>query len=158
MIKRKRSRGVTILGYLLIFSSLGAMITLVSFNHYKYLFHHLPEEVMLVRYFISWTLRIVGRISGIGILRLSDICRKIAIAIFCITIMGVCVKNSYACFSNLIRLLDQLPIAGALGGPGIFSSVIRPAVITSRILDIIFSVCFIYFFTRPRVREQFKDG
>lgn len=155
MIKQKRSIGVTIFGYLLIFSSLSQMSTLACFSHYKYLFQHLSEHMMLVRYLISWALRIVGLASGIGILRRLDIFRKIAIAIFCITIAGVCVKNSYACFNNLNRLLDQLAM-NTFGVPGIFSSVTRPAVVTARILDIAFSLCFIYFFTRPKVKEQFR--
>lgn len=162
-MKSGRSRGVTIFGILLIVSSLYAMTALLDFEHYKYLFCPLPEGIILLRFFISWTLRISGLICGIGILFLENTARRLALFLFLFTILTVPWKHPYFGFQNHTAYLDRLFRDTGLSSLEImgakmptFSSLSNISATLARILDSLFAAIFIYYFTRPKVKAQFN--
>lgn len=155
----KRPLGVTIFGAILIISSLGHMVTLLDFNHYVYLFQPLPGKIILLRYFISWALRIIGLISGIGILYLKNTFRKLALYLFLVTIVTVSWKHPYVGFQRHAAYLDQI-FSYQMQLKGVvlpsFSSIAGIATMGARILDVLFAGIFIYYFTRLKVKGQFN--
>lgn len=160
---RHRSKGVTIFGILIIVTSLLQMRTLLNFSYTNYVYTFstfLPEEIILMRYFASWSLRIVGLVSGIGILFLNNKCRKMALYLFFFTICTIYWKYPYFVFVNQAPYLDQmlLPRLRLHLGYGFptFSSVVGGSVVCARIMDILFAGIFIYYFTRPKVKKQFN--
>jgi len=156
-LKKKKLWGINIFGILLIFSSLFQM-TGLGFARYKYLFDYMSAEIVLFRYFISWMLRILGIASAIGILRRKDIFRKIALGIFIFTILTVYWKHPHIGFERHTQYLDQMAIETGISElrTRSFSSLTSYAVIGARFLDALFAACFIYYFTRPKVKAQFK--
>jgi SAM-dependent methyltransferase len=153
-LSNKRSLGVTIFGVIFIVSSLWAMVTLLDFNHYAYFFKYLPEKIIWLRYFGSWVLRILILISGIGILCLSDNFRKLAICLFIFTIVTVYWKHPLAGFQNHTAYLDNLFKSHGLYSS--FSSIANISAICARIIDVLFAIIPIYYFTRKDVKEQFR--
>ena len=152
-----RSRGVTVFGVLLVLGSLFQIWILWSagYAHYSYLHQEYSSNVIYLRYIVSWVVKIIGLILGVGILRLNDWCRKLAIINCILLILTVHLKHSYPAYSLHLKYLDQMTGGGAYPGMS-FESLIWPALIAQRSLDIIFGIALIYFFTRPSVRKQFQ--
>jgi hypothetical protein len=151
-----RSKGVTVWGYLLVLGSLFQIGVLISggYEHYAYLHQEYGPETILIRYWVSWAIKIAGLIAGIGVLKLNDWCRKLAVFNSLFIILTITLKHTYAAYSLHTRYLDH-----TIGGlfPGVsFASLTWPALIIQRAIDIIFGLLLIYFFTRPQVRKQFK--
>ena len=146
---------INIWGILLIVFSLYGMILLLSsgHDHYRYLHQEYPPAIIALRYCVSWAVKILGFISGVGILYRKDFFRKTAIAGSLFTILTIHLKHSYAGFSQHARYLDDHLDINLQGIA--FSSLAWPAMMTARVLDIIFAVLLIYFFTRPEVRKYF---
>ena len=90
-MEKKRSKGVTIFGILIIVGSLYQVLGL-RFSDYRFLFQPLPEGVIMLRFSISAILLILGIITGIGLLGLKNIFRKIALFL-----------GFYAIFTNLFE-------------------------------------------------------
>jgi hypothetical protein len=126
---------------------------------YAHYYSYLPAWLMVARYYFSWLQRIIGFLVGIGLLAQKEIARKIGIAIGCFTILTVYWKHPYPAFKLHTQYLDQqFGYIPARFGTGLtFSSVTLPAVILHCLGDIIFWCIFIYFFTRPSVKGQFKQ-
>jgi hypothetical protein len=127
-----------------------------GYEHYAYLHQEYAPGTVLIRYWVSWTIKIAGLIAGIGVLKLNDWCRKLAIFNSLFIVLTVTLKHTYTAYSLHTKDLDQ-----TLGGilPGVsFSSLTWPALIIQRSIDIIFGLLLICFFTRPEVRKQFICG
>lgn len=159
----KRSIGVTIFAIILISDSLLQMIELLYFQHYKNTFQFLSDEIILFRYFVSWTLRITGLISGIGILFLKNTFRKFGLSLFIFTIITIYWKYPSLAFKNDAVYLDQFlkdygcyPIVIKGYGTLTFSSLANGTAIFARVLGVLYAALFIYYFTRPKVKRQFK--
>ena len=145
---------INIWGILLIVFSLCGMILLLSsgYDHYRYLHQEYPPAIIALSYCVSWAVKILGLVSGIGILYRKDFFRKTAIAGSLFAILTTHLKHSYAGFLQHAHYLDEhldlnLGIA--------FSSIAWPAMAAARIIDVIFAAALIYFFTRPEVRKHF---
>ena len=151
-----RSKGITFWGYLLIVSSLFQLAVLISggYAHYAYLHQEYPTNTILIRYWFSWIIKIAGIVAGIGVLKLNDWCRKLAIFNSLVTVLTVHLKHTYAAYSLHTKYLDQT-MGGMFHGIT-FSSLTWPALVIQRAIDIIFGILLIYFFTRPQVIKQFK--
>ena len=157
-MEKKRSIGVTIFGILLILGALFQMLG-SKLDVYKFMFQPLPERIILIRYFISIILLILGVITGVGILRLKDIFRKIAIFIGFFTLYTYIVEGPLFAFKSMPKFVE-LQLAGLVSAGEIPESIIYPviwgSIIISAIIDFGFAVCLIYFFTRPQVKEQVR--
>ena len=155
-----KSVGVEIFGILIIFSSIIHMQKLVlDVASYVHWYSYMPPWMITLRYGFSWFQRIVGILVGVGILARKDIARKAGIGLGCFTIATVYWKHPYAAFKIHTQELDQVygNLFSRLGLPAIkFASVTLLADIVHCLLDILFWGIFIYLFTRPSVKEQFK--
>jgi hypothetical protein len=154
IVKRvKISKGIIIFSILIIIYSLHGLPT-VNFNTYYTKFYPSSEKAILARYIFSIALRIVLVISGVGILFRRDIFRKIILGISFFTVVTVYWKHPVICFKRvLIWKINQgvLPI-DVLPKIDMLSRV--SAIICSSV-DIGFALCLVYYFTRPKVKQQF---
>ena len=162
--KKERPRGVTIFGILLIATSLMQITEWLMpryFNYYKEIFQPLPEHMIRLRYFISAIRRLSGSVVGIGILCRKDIFRKILLLIAAFTIFTLYWKHPFFAVQNHARNVTS-HLSKMMGDcEYITPSTVRLVAIVSLVglyaMDMAFSVALIYYFTRPRVREWFKD-
>lgn len=159
---RKKSLGVTVFGVLLIVTSLSQMGMLTEFSRYKIIFQHIPENILLARYALSWSLRIVGLACGFGLLNLKDAFRKIGLGLNIFTILTIFGKHPFTGYKNHIEYMAQQgfihinSILFALKIP--YEALIWVCVIVTSAVDLIFAISFIYFFTRPSVKKQFQPN
>ena len=156
-----RSKGVTIFGILLILSSIMHMHKLVvDVKWYAEVYSYLSPHMLAARYYFSWLQRIIGILVGIGLLAQKEIARKIAIAIGCFTILTLYWKHPYPAFKLHTQYLDEHygNFLSQFGTGVTFSSATLLAVILHCVADIVFWSIFIYFFTRPSVKDQFKHN
>ena len=157
----QRSVGIDLFGWVLIGGSVFQMVTLLNFEHYQYLFQDLPRAVMIIRYVVSWVVRVVSVCSGVGLLRRNDLARRIAITVCWLTIVTVYWKHPYAGFRRHTQYLDEFARThlGPPWGESItFSAFTLHAVVLARLLDILFAGCLIYYFTRPHITAQFASS
>ena len=141
----KRSVGVTIIGILLILVALYNILTLMN-NRDAYKPH-------LLKLFMEITITILGFISGIGILLLKNIFRKIALLFgFYIVYHGLeaifFILKHPDTVRQLLRELNPRMF-------GFLEPIVLYLVIGFYIIPIGFAIFLIYFLRCPRVKEQF---
>jgi len=126
---------------------------------YVLYYSYLPPWLIEARYAFSWFQRIVGILIGTGLLAQKDIARKMGIVLGCFTTATIYWKHPYEAFKIHTAYLDKHYgiLLSLLGLPTIkFSSLAMVSSVAHCALDIIFWGIFIYFFTRPSVKSQFK--
>ena len=162
-----RSRGLTgirLLGMLYIATSLLQMGSLVSFSYYVYLFHWLPEDVVKVRYGVSWCLRLVGVMVGVGLCYRKERARQAALVLSTFTLLTVYWKHPYATLERATAYLDGFLKQFPLGQQWLvtlswtFSTRVLMAVILCCLGDVIFAGGVLYYLTRPHITQQFLPG
>lgn len=154
-----RSQGVTIFAILILVSSCIHIQKLIDdVPIYVKYYSYLPPWLMLLRYSFSWFQRMVGILIGVGLLGQKDIARKAGIALGIFTSVTVPWKHPYEAFKLHTQFLDQ-HYGFMLSGTSItFSSLTRVSDIIHCFLDVLFWAIYIYFFTRPSVKAQFKPS
>lgn len=158
IMEKKRSIGVTIFGILFILGSLFQMLGL-KVADYKFMFQPLPEKIILIRYFISVAVLILGVITGIGLLRLKNIFRKMALFLGFFTLYTYILESPFFVFKNMPEYVEQQFISIASTGAipeSIIYAILWTSIIVSLVIDFGFAGGLIYFFTRPKVKEQFR--
>ncbi|MGA2775646.1 MAG: hypothetical protein ABSE81_06265 [Candidatus Omnitrophota bacterium] len=157
-MEKKRSVGIIVFGILMI---LGSLVQLpVGISSYSVLLKPLPESVIIVRDCIMKLLLILGAISGVGILWLKDIFRKIAVFLSVLVILDYIIQLPFFVLKNIPDFIHQQTIKTTAMNPTIsqhfHSSLLWTSAILAWAIDIGFAICVIYFFTRPKVKDQFK--
>jgi len=162
-MKKKFSIGVTLFGlYFIADSSFQLVIKLFSPSYYSWyssIFQPLPEKVIYLRYIFSIIFRIIELACGLGIFYRKEAFRRLAIFISWFTIAVVYWKHP---FNALVRheqiVVDNIyPVAGSR-----LSSLAYTEFITWVSLGILYAIDIgiaalaIYYFTRPRIKEEFK--
>ena len=152
---KKNAARINLWGILLILTSFYGMIVLLTsgYDHYRYLHQEYSASTIVLRYCVSWAVKIFGFISGIGILAGKDFFRKTAIAGSLFAILTTHLKHSAQGFAQHTRYLDEhfdIPLEGFH-----FSSLTWGAMMISRMIDVIFAAALIYFFTQREVKKHF---
>jgi len=154
VVKEKIPKEIIILGVIVILYSFQGLPTF-DFAAYASKFSPLSEELILVRYIFSITLRIFLFIAGVGVLFRRDIFRKSILFICLFTICTVYWKHPFLCFKNSFMFNINQGVVPVDLMPKI-NLITWFCVVTSYIMDIVISVFLIYLFTRPKIKEQFK--
>ncbi|TRZ95582.1 hypothetical protein D4R78_02865 [bacterium] len=157
--KRKIPLGITLFGLWVILTSLlWIIVWSFNFNYYRYLFSPIPAWMIGIRYACAMSLRVLGFFTGLGVLRLSNNFRKVAIGILIFNASAIYWRHPYYAFRNHSAYLDRLFQNSHIAIPfsPSFSSLTGISVITACAIDIIFSLCFIYYFTRQRIKNLFR--
>ena len=117
----------------------------------------MPKEVVVLRYFLSWTLRAIGLAAGIGMLCLKSIFRKIAILFSLFNIITVTLRHPFIAFERItIRACETNPhIIKNCEAVAHGLAIAAAAVVC--IADVLLFAFVIYYLTRPGVRGQFKS-
>ncbi len=152
--KEKISKGIIISAILIILYSLHGLPT-VGFDIYYSKFYPLPEKVILARYIYSIALRIALITCSLGILLRKDIFRKVLLLISFFTIATVYWKHPVDCFKRVLlwKIEQGILPAEALSTIDMAS---RISALLCSVVDIVFALCLIYYFTRPKVKKQFR--
>ncbi len=155
-MEKKRSRGVTILAVLLILGCLSQLS--ISYASYKWLFQPLPQRIILAHYYLMKIILILGITCAVGIFYLKDIFRKIAIYLSLFTLFSYLIEFPVFILRNVPAYIEEQIYNAFM--QGYFTPPVRVLIwglfIAGWVIDICFALFWIYFFTRPRVKEQFK--
>ncbi len=156
----KRSNGVTVFSILLIVGTFYNLMGMSNVENWNFLFQPLPEIIIQIHYFISVFIMALALISGVGILFLKDYFRKIIIFTTFFTFFSYLIEGPLLIYRNLPGFIEQQVALVAIEAPDISlngaSAVLWFFVILSYVIDFGFAICLVYFFTRPKVKEQFS--
>lgn len=150
---------IIIFGILLI---LGALYQVQGLNldAYRLFFQPLPEQLIISRYFISIAMLVLGFITGIGVMFRKNIFRKSAIFIGCFILYTYVIELPLLVFKNISQYVDQQVVAILSTTPNITEAQaswsLWSVIVVSFAVEIIFSICLIFVFTRPKIKGQFK--
>jgi hypothetical protein len=156
----RASRGIVILGGLILLSSASHILKLVlDRDWYFETYGYLPAFWMFARYGVSWLQRLIGIGIAIGLLRCHELARRAAIVLGIFSMAVGPWKHPVTGFEAHARFLDRHfgHWFGRAGYPEItFISMARAAAACQWLLDILFWTLTIYFLTRPAVIRQFR--
>ncbi|MCX5705399.1 MAG: hypothetical protein NTZ92_05030 [Candidatus Omnitrophica bacterium] len=159
-MEKKRSIGVTIFGILLILGALFQFSAGFVLNSYKVLFQPLPGIIIIIRFFVAMIMLAAVLVSGIGIFFLKNIFRRIILIAALYSLYTYLIEGPLFCFRNFPKFIDQQVIEYSSKMSDIPLSVLSTVLWSSTIIfwaiDFGFAIALIYFFTRPKVKEQFK--
>ncbi len=158
-MKEKRSRGVTVFATLIIIGSL-LQILASRFDDYNILHQPLPENLIFAYFLTVTSFLILGLIAAIGLFSLKNIFRKTILLTSAFCIFTYLFSGIFFMFRNLPIFIEKEAMKALAKCPTISESILLStlwvSVILGSIIDFGFSICVIYFFTRPSVKEQFK--
>lgn len=162
-MKDKFPIGITLFGLYFIIASLYVLycklMTSGYYSWYSSIFYPLPEQVIFLRYICSILYRVVGLISGIGILLHKENFRKVVLFLSWLTISTVYWKHPFYAvekhFSMVINTLRGSARPYDLGQSPIikFTWIV---LIGLYAFDIGVSAATIYYFSRPNIKKQFR--
>jgi hypothetical protein len=150
-MKPKRPVGVIIFGLILIVSSLDLLRHMPAYAFYAQVNHEWAEPFLKIRFIGSYIFRLIGLACGAGVLCLSNTFRKILIGFswYCITTLPL--RHTYSA-----QLFFSQPLYQQHGSMFSLQTFTWIAVIIRWIIDGVFSGLVIYYFTRPKVIDNFK--
>jgi len=160
VMQKKISKGVVIFGVLFILTSVWQAQKFISFDYYSRVFQQLPPFFIVGRYIISIMLRVLGFSAGIGLLLRKDIARKLALGLAIFTILSLYWKHPYSVVYNYYKIsfyFTQNPdgvVQFVL--PETIKQYTLVTLAVFYLFDILFCSGLIYYFTRPKVKAQFK--
>lgn len=150
----KISREIIILSFIIILYALQGLPTL-DFNTYYIKFDPLAPEIIFARYLVSWLIRIILFIAGIGIIFRKEIFRRVLIGLAFFNLLTVPWKHPLIAVKKYILFkidtgvlaADLLPALDRIAWlyVGVYAT-----------LDIVVAAFFIYLLTRPGMKGQFK--
>lgn len=155
-MERKRSKGVTVLGVLTIIFSLTS-IPAWNYKDFSTIYNSFPHFIILILFIYTILYVPLGIIAGIGILKLNNIARKLAITItainlfiFVLTVFGLdgikaFIQKEY----QGVNLTNIIPEAT-------FLNICLGVIYFGFTIGFIYEIIYLYFFTRPKIKEQFK--
>jgi len=158
--KRETLWGLKIFGWGLIVTSLIHMHKMIfEYNFYINIYTYLGPLVYL-RYAFSWFQRIAGILIGVGLLKEKKWAPISGIILGSFTILTIYWKHPYTAFHNHTQLLDKkfghLLQSWNIPSNLTFESATVPSMIVHCLLDVSFWAVFIFYVTRPAIRERFR--
>lgn len=157
---KKRSRGVTIFAWLLIILNAFALSNAFNFRISFELYKSFSKEAVIAVILYSMFSPVLGIICGFGILELKEVMRKAMVAINSLDILV-----SILVFSLSINDIREYAVSIVAGVTEKYPSPISidalvnigfSSVICVYLFYILLSLLVIFFFTRPKVKEQFR--
>lgn len=122
-----------------------------NYKLHQFLLQDFPKRVTQIRYCFSLSLRISLAVAGMGIIFRRDIFRKALLAVSFFTIVTIYYKHPPECFRRAFDLMSLPP-----------SLVVKRDLMENILLmynytlDLLVSAGLIYFFTRPKIKQQFR--
>jgi hypothetical protein len=147
----KKPIGIFIFGGILILSSIYELYHIPAYSDYKMINKELPEKMIIIRFFVSYLLRVFGLASGVGVICLNNNCRKILLELCCFSIATICLRHTYKGFLHYTLPLYYQNKVTDLS----LQAFTWTAVIFSWAIEVSFCLSAIYYFTRPKVVKCF---
>lgn len=145
-----RPIGVIIFGSILIVTSLQLLYYLPSYDIYRQVNHEWPENIIKIRFVGSYVFRLIGLSCGIGVLFLNESFRKILIGLSYYSVLTLPLRHTYQSM-----LFFSEPIYRQQGSMFSLETFTWITIIIRWIIDGVFSLAVIYYFTRPKVKAFF---
>jgi len=162
-MKKKFAIGVTIFGlYFIIDSCFQLYIKLFSPNYYSWyssIFGALPENLIFIRYILSTIFRIFELILGIGTLFRKELFRKLVLFMSWFTVIIVYWRHPFNALAKHVQIVvnNIYPVTSyQLNSPAYIKLISWVSLGLLYAIDIGFAVLAMYYFTRPRIKEEFK--
>lgn len=131
---------------------------------YSAIFQGMPERMIFLRYSVSVFFRIFELVVGAGLIFRKEIFRKAVLLMSCFSVLIVYWKHPFAAVLNHAQMviINLSESAAASAGAGLDFSVPPKliawvALIFLYIFDIGIAALTVYYFTRPYIKEKFKD-
>ena len=160
---------------LLILFSLYQLLGLLDFSYYCFMFQKLSPTLILLRYYFSIVSRTVLILAAIGLLFRQDTCRRLVIMFCVISLVAFYGKHPMSVFKNIamrmeyVQGVNSLPLGTVMDENSLpifpkdlgtyhlkFPAFPWISFFWHGLPDIIFCAFFIYFFTRPEMKKEFK--
>ena len=157
--RRGLSFAITLVGWLIILTSFGHMNSLSLSSKYWQQFDFLPASFIVIRYAGSWIQRVVGLLSGIGIIFRNEFSRRTMIVLSLYNIVTAYWKHPLIVFQRQAAVWD-------IEWPHFFAQYGMPQMTFGRlavpvaVMGVVYEwACFgflLYFLTRPAVKSEFR--
>lgn len=146
----KRPLGVIIFGLILIVTSLDLLRYMPAYDFYRQVNHEWPDIIIRIRFVGSYIFRLIGLACGVGVLCLSGPFRKLLLGLSWYSVITLPLRHTYQA-----QLFFSEPIYHQQGSSFSLETFTWIAVIIRWLIDGVFSLSVIYYFTRPKVKECF---
>ena len=148
----ERSKGITIYGILIIFSGVYNLLGAGSYKQFSVMFSPLATILIVLVYAFTLLYGICSVYCGARILRLEDWARKLMVGLTAVSVIAGLLLNRtvMANFKEFLKT-DEIQVPPGMAGTVYVYTVIFTALI------MLYELSVIYFFTRPKVVEQFRD-
>jgi len=167
-------RGIKIFAWLLILASFYKMYGFIDYGYYEFMFQPLAQTIIQKRYAVSVILRAIGIITALGLLARMELFRKIFIGLAIISILGLPFKHPFSVFKNIAiyseyqKQTNQYPQRTVILDTTypLFPENLRDYRLTAPVIprvsqiifimiDIVFALGSVYYFTRKDIKEVF---
>ncbi len=152
---RPRPVGLIILGLILIVTSIDSLyhIHIGGYDLYVRVNHEWPEWIIRIRFIGSYVFRLIGVVTGIGVLCLNGHLRKFLIGFSVYVLFTLPLHHTYSA-----QLFFSEPIYRARGSMFSLETFTWIDIILRWLIDGLFSLMVISYFSRPKVIAFFKKG
>ncbi len=147
---RKRPIGVVVFGLILIVTSLDLLRYMPGYDFYRQVNYEWSESIIKIRFIGSFLFRFIGLILGIGVLLLNDSFRRFLIGFSWYCLITLPLRHTYN--SQLFFSESLYYQHGSMFSLQTFTWI---AVLIRWLIDGVFSLAVICYFTRPRIVEFF---
>ncbi|MBN2482735.1 MAG: hypothetical protein JXD21_00875 [Candidatus Omnitrophica bacterium] len=150
--------GIYVLGIVLIIISVVELRFLKNYEYYAFLHQYLPPAIIPWRYTVSLGFRFLTLACGLGLLFRWEVSRRCLILVSIVTIATIYWRHPVQCF---VYIFDHV----ALRDPARVISLRQDIphiewILTgiNYVIDVTLAGIYIFFFTRPRVKERFRSS
>ena len=149
---KKRPIGILIFSTILIVTSLQLLYYMPVYSFYRKVNHEWPDTIIRIRYVGSYIFRLIGLVSGFGLLALNNPVRKFFIGFSYYCICTLSLRHTY---SSMLFFTEPIyRIKGSMFSLETFTWIV---LIIRWVIDGAFSLAAIYYFTRPKVVALFNS-
>jgi len=147
----KPVRGIRIFGFMLVAYGILTLLGLGSYSDFKLLLKGLSDVFILSIYAFSVGYGILCVLCGTRILRLEEWARKTAVKLVLISLLlGLFLNTTvFRNLENVYALKESAELT---------LDTVRKSYVVFGVIFTLFELSFIYYFTRPAVKAQFKEN
>lgn len=159
-MERKRSRGVTVFAWLLIAVNALTFPSFLNFSEVFSLYDTFDKSIVMAIILYSLFSITAGIIAGFGILKLKEMMRKAAVVINLLDVVfGAPLlfvsTNSFRQYAYSTAVA-QSGTRGSILSVDTLADIVFYTALFASLFYIAMSLLVVFFFTRPKVKEQFK--
>jgi len=146
---------IKFLGILFILSFSYKATALFDVQYYHYLHDELSAQMLVVRYIVSWVIKLTGIVCGLGLLEFKELFRKVSIGLWFFIVTTISFKHplhGFELHTGLIvkKYRIQLPSDFEVYQLAFYS------MIGARLFDGLVGIFVIWWLSRPHIKAQFS--